>query len=103
MDSGFVLEHGSLITTECKACGAFEKRSENIIPTKDVSVDKKNDANAIPFYFELIGSKDFETYYRAKVFGGWLVQTNYVSGVAFKQTLTFVADPNHQWEVSNSV
>jgi hypothetical protein len=43
---------------------------------------------------EGLKSRDYDTTYRTKVPGGWLIRTEACEGVG----LTFYPDPNHKWD-----
>lgn len=59
----------------------------------------------IKFKWEELNDKSMPHFYtvRAKVFGGWLVRTsewsNADTGIVQSEALTFVPDPEHEWEV----
>jgi hypothetical protein len=37
---------------------------------------------------------------RAKVFGGWLVLNKICAGSRAHESMVFVPDPNHEWEIT---
>ena len=40
-----------------------------------------------------------DLYFRAKVFGGWIVKSIFYIGYDIGVSMTFVPDPNHEWEL----
>lgn len=54
------------------------------------------------FSWEEINSLDSYKTYRAKVFGGWIVSLEIRIGMYYKnESLVFVPDPEHKWEIDN--
>ena len=51
--------------------------------------------------WQLITKEGEYAVYRAKVFGGWLLQNHaYSYGTGIAQSLLFIPDPKHEWSLN---
>ena len=54
----------------------------------------------IEFKWQLIHGDNCTYTHRAKVIGGWIINQSTIGGyVALSESMVFIPDPNHEWEI----